>query len=245
VVQVAERKFGPHHVSAEFTGMLTLWRVEWEKATRRKWGSKIREKALRRVDAAGRIHAVRLRSEIGPGPVIVYCDEFRNPCGGPREWQVTDQGELVAYWHRPIAGYVIDLEACGEWAWEYRPAGKYMIGSPVGECDWWRGEQALPWELVMAFNDWHSEWCKVAWSDDEHRDAFDWNDFNVLGLALALRLKQVVGPACKVIYLRPYEEQRKEKQIWHVLEVRMDGTTRDYQHKPFWSGSEWSRLGLA
>lgn len=244
VAEISRHKFGRHPVSAEFAGMFTLWRVEWGKATRRKWGSKSREKALRRVDANGRIHAARLRSEIGPGPVIVYCDEFRDPCGGPCEWKVTDLGELIPYWHRPIAGYVIDLEVCGEWAWEYRPAGKYMIGSPVGECDWWRGEPALPRELVMAFNAWHGEWSQAAWSGDAHCDAFDWEAFHVKGLALARRLKQVVGAGYKVIYLRPYEEPNKEEG-GRVLEVRLDGATRDYQHKPYWSGSEWSRLGLA
>jgi hypothetical protein len=118
------------------------------------------------------------------------------------------------------------------------------LGATVAACQVdWLATQG-PMALQKAFNDWHCEWGRAAWRRDAHREAFDWAGFNVNGLALALRLKQLAGPAYKVIYMRLYEEPRQEK-VEHILEVRLDGRPRPYEHKPFWSGSAWSRLGFA
>jgi hypothetical protein len=232
VVNIGASHFGADSISHEFAGMFAQWQFECRRATNRKRRSgQGRDKALRRLDAAGRVLAVRLRREIGPGPKVLYCDQFHDPRGGPAVWQVSDLAELRPYWHRPSAGYVIDLEFCGEWAWEYWPASQRMIGSTAGEGRHWFGEVPLPLDLIAAFSDWHS-----VWSEGNNHEAFDWDAFNAQGLALARNLKEVIGARYTVIYLRPFEEPRSDDRA-RAFEVRFDGL-RAYAHQPYWMGPE-------
>lgn len=232
-------KFGHAPVSVLLRAKFAVWAYTMVETARGKRNDPQEyETAMRRVDATGRILAVLLRGEIGPGPVILYEDIFRDPCGGPRVWQVTDDVTLQPYWHRPSAGYVIDHEELGEWGWEYHPAHRYMTGGVAGCDDEWYGEQPIPRELVRAFSSWHGQWRDaVEAQSDEPGRSFDWDAHNEEGLALARRLKLAVGAAYKVVYLRAFEEP-KRKQPWRAVELRSDGAARLFEHKPYWSGKE-------
>lgn len=232
-------RFGHPPVSNELKAKFVVWAqslIPTAERKRKDWPEYV--SAIRRVDTKGKWLAVLLRSEISPGPVIIYEEIFRDPCGGPRAWQVTDEAGLEPYVHRPAAGYVIDHDEMGEWAWEYRPAKLGMLGSEVGVDDRWYGHHAIPRRLVNEFRRWHGQWARsINGSVDQSIRVFDWNRHNQEGIALSRKLKRAVGVQCTVIYLRPYEEPRSHRP-WNALEVRSDGAVRYFEHRPYWARRE-------
>ena len=224
---------GTHpRVSAELRAKFGLWAYDIVPRAQAHSGVR-RRRELRRADRIGRALCVFLRGEIGPGPVIVYQDQYRDPCGGPSAWQVGDEGDLLPYRHRPSAGYVIDHEWCGEWAWEYQPASRYLVGSDVAQDQTWSGELPIPRDLVIGFWNLHLEWARLDRDRDRGVTLADWDAHNERGLQLSARLKRSLGGAYTVIYLRPYEQP--EPGRWpRAMELRLDGSFRPYEHQPYW-----------
>lgn len=232
------KKFGHEPVSNELKAKFAVWAFTLVEKARLKLNEpKEYEAAMRRVDATGKWLAVLLRAEIGSGPVILYRDLLRDPCGGPHVWEVTDDVALQPYWHRRSAGYIIDHESTGEWAWEYRPAHYYRIGSAAGCGEQWYGEQPIPRELARAFSRWHDQWREAVEAQGDHPQRIgDWDAFNQEGLALGRRLKLAVGAAYKVIYLRPFEEPEGDVP-WGAVELRLDGSMRPCEQGPYWDST--------
>ena len=221
-----------------------IWAFDRMEAARRKSDPKERELAMRRADKTGKVLALELRGEIGSGPVIVYVDQFHDPSGGPRLWQITDTCRLQPYWHVPSAGYVIHREDHAAWAWEYRPAGQHMIGGTVGDGDDWMGEHPMPRSLVVAFSRWQEQWRKAVHElSYDSGYCFDWDAHNAEGLALGHQLKKSLeDPAKRVVYLRPLEEP-DERKSWKAGELLADGTHRPYVHAPYWGERRESSPG--
>jgi hypothetical protein len=193
--------------------------------------------AMRNVDLHGRVLAAVLRSEIGPGPAIIYVDMLPPLSGGPDQWRVTDDGKLVPYRHRPSAGYVIEARECGGWAWEYQPASESMSGNSVGVGPVWSGEQAIARELVTAFSCWQDQWKTLGYKPQDIEWHLDCEAHHKQGLALGQRLKQTLGATCRVFYKRTLDEA-DQGELWEAMELGFDGTARPYVHAPYWAGAD-------
>jgi hypothetical protein len=238
-VEFEPRKFGHRPVPKVLGAQFAILAYDTaDQARRLPQDSPEHRSAMRKVDYWGRGLAVKLRAATGPGPVIVYSDQFRKPALGSGEWQVSDTGEFRPYWHHPSAGYVIGQEVGGEWACAYRPAGRHMARSSIGVRDRWHGDRPIPQDLLAAFSQLHSQWNEVAFGPQRWCESFDWDAHNQQGLVLAARLKQSFGAGYRVIYRRPYEEPAARKQ-WVAVELRMDGSNRVYEHRPYWLSSQF------
>ncbi len=227
------KKFQHDPISTELKAKFAVWAFTVIVHAREKADPVAYEEAMKRADLMGRYLTLLLRGEAGPGPVLVYVDQWRDPCGGTRHWQVTDEGEVQPYRHEQEAGYVIDCEEMGEWAMEYRPAGKWLLSSRVvGEGSYWYGQHAIPRSLIESFCEWYERWreCSERGPDAGH----DWKLLNDDGLVLARELKTVVGTEHMVIYLQHWEEPGQEN-LWGAVEVLIDGSIRKYVHSPYWS----------
>jgi hypothetical protein len=219
-------------VSVDLKAKLAVWAYTVVVQAREKSDPVAREDALKRADVMGRYLTVLLRGEIGPGPVLLYVDQWRDPCGGAHEWQIADDGTLLPYWHRRQAGYVIDCEEMGEWAFHYYPAHKWLLSSGVaGEGHLWYGERSLPKSLIESFCRWHGRWRQGC--DGWPNCVGDWQALNEEGLDLARELKEIVGTEYRVIYVRFFEEPQEQKP-WKAAEVLRGGVIRPYVHEPYW-----------
>lgn len=190
--------------------------------------------AMRSADLHGRVLATVLRSEIGPGPAIIYADHFPAKYGGPIRWRVTDEGKLVPYWHQPSAGYVVTYQDYGAWAFEFRPAAESMLGESVGFGPVWFGEQPIGRELVEALTRWSAQWSAVKCKPKDALRQFDWDAYNSQGLELTRRLKQALGVRYRVFYMRLPDEPIAA-DAWKVLDLAADGSNRPYVHARYWA----------
>jgi hypothetical protein len=188
------------------------------------------------ADVHGRVLATVLRSEIGPGPTIIYMDLIPQILGGPDCWRITDEGKPVPYWHRPSAGYVIGDKEYGGWAWEYRPAGESMLGRNVGFGPLWFGETPITNSLAQAFSNWHEQWRAAKQEPQAAQRCFDWAASNKQGMALARRLKDSLGAATRVFYV-PLSSELDLGDAGNAIELTQRAN-RPYVHAPYWAMGE-------
>jgi hypothetical protein len=218
-----------------------VWAYTMAKSARAKWNAHTNDfvSAMQCADLHGRVLAAVLRSEIGPGPAIIFVDQFPELRGGPVCWRVADDGKLLPYWHRPCAGYVIGNKDYA-WAWQYEPAKESMLGTSVGVGPTWTGEQPISSDLVLALCSWREQWSAVKFKAPAARQEFDLAAHNKQGLDLGQRLKQSVGAAYRVFYMRVVDEP-DHGHSGDAMELRIDSAPRPYVHSPYWSDGEATR----
>lgn len=132
------------------------------------------------------------------------------------------------------AGYVIDADFCGVWAWVYRPDRTAWEGGSCGEGCHWDGDHPLPEKLIHDFYVWQNRFeCADhdgALSGESIAQRLWWRDFHAEGIRLAKKLKKVLGPEYVVIYSKPFEDlPRVEPRNFLVTE---EGRIRPYRHVP-------------
>jgi hypothetical protein len=233
--------FGAHAISREYSRAFAEWRTMSAFADRQRIADGPVD-PYKSVDAYGLELAVRLRDEIGAGPMIVFEKRERNRCGGPHAWKVSDDGGVTPYFHAPHVGYVIDpSDDCGAWAWQYCPASRYLENGVVGSGDRWSGEVEIPEGLIDYFSLWQQKWARVDFAaapedcSDEIGD-FSWSRFHDQGIRLTRLLKRFVGARYTVIYSRAHEDLSWSSTDFFYLELRSDGSTRGFDlHWPYWS----------
>jgi hypothetical protein len=144
------------------------------------------------------------------------------------------------------AGYVISADWTGTWGWIYRPEREAFLGTGIAESTYWGGERPISRELRDDFLSWQQVIAdtpffhvELASPDRDRFGDFSWRVFHAQGLQLASRLKQELGAEYVVIYSRP-EDDESSGIGWRNLVVRMDGSTAEYVHKPYWAAGDGS-----
>lgn len=97
------------------------------------------------------------------------------------------------------------------------------IGSFI--CDGAFGDESYPMSkgLWRKFADWAIEFERTDFDfDDFNTDAWDWPAFHARGLQLSRCLKEEVGDAYRVVYLKPGEDPNHH--IDEYTEILADGT---------------------
>ncbi|MFM2007088.1 MAG: hypothetical protein RLZZ09_2743 [Pseudomonadota bacterium] len=93
----------------------------------------------------------------------------------------------------------------------------------IGSDDDWCGEVPLPPELIRQCHDWSSEFSWAPLDENLHSQ-LDWVDFHRRGKALAVAIKNVLGPDVRVIYEKPFEDPSHKCDT--RVEILSDGSCR-------------------
>lgn len=100
-----------------------------------------------------------------------------------------------------------------------------LITPYVGPCAAsfgnWGGDHPVTPKLEELFSSWQATFEREVsvWGNDKK---FDWSTFHKMGLELCIQLKQELGDAARVIYIKPSEDPNCE--IDSRREVFADGT---------------------
>jgi hypothetical protein len=97
------------------------------------------------------------------------------------------------------------------------------VGSNLCDGTYW--DESLPMSegLWRRFADWAIEFDRTSFhSDDFDTKGWDWPAFHARGLQLTRWLKEEVGDAYRVVYLKPCEDPGRE--VEERREVQSDGT---------------------
>jgi hypothetical protein len=237
--------FGEGQVSKELCTAFCTWQRDFLRTFLPKRGSEVdphRRLSIAEFNLQGLRLATRLKQELGPALKVLY---MRPPVGDPGRdlhdaLEINGHGEAVPYFHHPHAGYVVDADYLDVWAWVFRPARQAFESGHAGVDDYWTGHKAISQTLIDDFCAWQKRFALAeldydAVGQDRFGD-FSWQDFHRDGIELAKRLKRELGAAYVVIYSRPFED--RSDIPWHELLVRMDGSTVEYIHKPYWAMDE-------
>lgn len=145
------------------------------------------------------------------------------------------------------AGYVICPDQGGAWGFAFLPAANSFTGARVAGKAAWGGEKPISSQLASDFCAWQAHFERSNLLNDSGRSEdkdrvrqFCWTAFHEQGLRLAGRLKRELGAAYEVIYSRPCEDQSTLID-WFDLRVHADGTTAEYDHRPYWQPREWAK----
>jgi len=91
----------------------------------------------------------------------------------------------------------------GAYAWARRSQRERGVGPNIADaCAGFPDEYIVPEQLCADFRAWVI-WFEKCWDNDD----FDWPPFHARGIALAQRLKRVLGPRFVVIYEKPAEDR--------------------------------------
>jgi hypothetical protein len=96
------------------------------------------------------------------------------------------------------------------------------VGSNLCDGTYWDESSPMSEGLWRKFADWAIEFDRTSFYSDDFAKGWDWPAFHARGLQLTRWLKEEVGDAYRVVYLKPCEDP--EHQIDERREVGGDGT---------------------
>jgi hypothetical protein len=123
---------------------------------------------------------------------------------------------------RPMTIYNILPEFGEAYGWIKRDG---LITRYVGPCvacfGSWGGDHPISQELEERFSKWQATFEREVsvWGNDEK---FDWQTFHKIGLELCIQLKQEIGEAARIIYIKPSEDPNCE--VENRREIFADGS---------------------
>jgi hypothetical protein len=191
--------------------------------------------SVRQFHSEGVALAKKLKLEVGGRFRVFYEVPASDPNFRPiTMYEVTIEGDVVRYVHRPHAGYVIDCDYAGAWAWVFRPDRQAFIGSNCAAGKDWGGQKDISPAMVVAFDAWQDRFERADLSDmrpgQDCSGDFSWRTFHRDGIRLAARLKQELGAGLVVIYSKPFED--KSGVLPRNFEILIDGSAVEYVHRP-------------
>ena len=116
----------------------------------------------------------------------------------------------------------------GAFLWIQRDSDAGGVGPCLCDSGWWDETLPLSEGLLQKFADWWAEWADVFDSShypeppDELVADWDWLAFHARGLQLARWLKEEVGAAYRVVYIKTHDDPNREWE--RRMEILADGS---------------------
>ncbi len=107
--------------------------------------------------------------------------------------------------------------------WIVRAPEQGGVGPNLCDGTWWDESHPMTEGLWQKFSDWSIEFDRTAFYDQDYdASEWDWEAFHERGLQLTRWLKEEVGHAYRVIYMKPGEDPNSE--LDGRREILTDGT---------------------